>query len=102
MGAVNVMFSAQSAKAFVASILAALASASVAAPEGFTTAEVLTILGAMVVTFQGTYWTTNAKGEPDGTIDVAEIEGKKTFLLNLNSDPAELDTKEEVVFKINK
>ena len=39
----------------------------------------------------------------DGDIDVIPKEdGKKTFSLNLNSDPKDLDTKDQILFKINK
>jgi hypothetical protein len=103
MAVISTMASTQSAKAFVAALLAAISSAAVAAPDGFTTAEILTILGAIVLTFQATYWVSNASGEPDGDIDViTQASGKKTFALNLNSDPEELELKDQVVFKINK
>lgn len=36
----------------------------------------------------------------DGTIGVVEVGDKKTFTLNLNSDPNELDKKDEVIFKV--
>lgn len=35
-----------------------------------------------------------------GTIQVNETDEKKTFLLDLNSDPDDLDKKKEVLFKI--
>lgn len=38
----------------------------------------------------------------DGAINVEEIGKTKTFSLELKSDPEELDTKDEVVFKVNK
>ncbi len=38
----------------------------------------------------------------DGTVDVKVSEdGSKQFLLNLNSDPDELDQKSEITFKVN-
>jgi hypothetical protein len=103
MGAINSMFSAKAAKAYVASIIAAISTATVAAPDGFTSTEILTILGAFFVTFQATFWTTNAKTY-GGIIDVIQPVNpgdKKTYSLNLNSDPADLDQKNEVLFKIN-
>jgi hypothetical protein len=96
------MFSAKASKAFVAAVLAAISAATLAASDGFTSTELLTIVGALVVTFQAAYWTPNAK-EVAGTIDVAQTpDGKKTFSLNLDSDPEELETKSEVTFKIVK
>lgn len=38
----------------------------------------------------------------DGAINVAETPEKKQFNLELNGDPNELDTKDEVTFKVNK
>lgn len=38
----------------------------------------------------------------DGSIDLAQVDGKKIYSLNLNSDPAALDSMDQVVFKINK
>ena len=99
------MASTQASKAYVATLLSAVGAAAVAAENGFTLVEILTILGVAIATFQATYWTTNAKSEAqyDGDIDViAQADGKKTFSLNLNSDPVDLDSKDEVVFKINK
>jgi len=37
----------------------------------------------------------------DGTIDVEQLEDKKVFSLNLNSDPEKLDTKDQLIFKVN-
>ena len=102
MNQIKSMMSPQSSKAFVAALLAALTAAIVAAPNGFTISEILTIAVALVLTFQGTYWTTNTKNPAayDGSIDVEQVEGKKIFSLNLNSDPVNLDTKNDVTFKI--
>ena len=102
MNQIKAMMSPQASKAFVAALLAALTAAIVAAPNGFTVSEILTIAVALVLTFQGTYWTTNVKGPAayDGSIDVEQVEGKKIFSLNLNSDPLNLDTKNDVTFKI--
>lgn len=101
MEQIKAMASAQAAKAFVASFLAAFAAATVALPDGFTPSEILTILTALFLTFQATYWTNNAKAYA-GSIDVQkEVDGTKTFLLNLDSDPADLDQKSDVTFKIN-
>lgn len=102
MNNVKLMVSAKSSKAFVAAFLAAVAAVTIATPDGFTLAEMLTIVGAFLLTFQATYWTPNAK-EVAGTIDVAVTpEGKKTFSLNLDSDPEDLESKDEVTFKIVK
>ena len=44
----------------------------------------------------------NASDAPyDGSIDVFDSEGKKTYSLTLNSDPEALDQKSQVVFKVN-
>lgn len=37
-----------------------------------------------------------------GTIDIEQVENKKIYSLNLNSDPDDLDTKDQVIFRINK
>ena len=103
MGVIKVMLSKKSRKAYVASVLAAISAAIVAAPDGFTSVEILTILGAFFVTFQATYWTRNKKSY-GGVIDVIQPVNpgdKKTYSLELNSDPTDLDTKDEVLFKIN-
>ena len=103
MNHVKMMVSMQAKKAYVAALLAALTAAKIAAPGGFTTTEILTIVIATVVTFQATYWTTNTKNAPDGDIDVIQqADGKKTFSLNLNSDPQDLDKKDQITFKVNK
>jgi hypothetical protein len=97
------MLSPKASKAYVAALVSLLSSAKLSAPDGFTTVEILTIAIATIVAFQATYWTTNSKGEPDGDIDVIQQEdGKKTFSLNLNSDPNDLDKKNQIVFKVNK
>lgn len=36
----------------------------------------------------------------DGTIDILETDGEKLFSLNLDSDPYDLESHDEVVFKI--
>lgn len=44
----------------------------------------------------------NSEAKYDGVIDVAAQEfGKTLFMLNLDSDPENLDQKKEVTFKIN-
>lgn len=102
MGVIQTMFSAKSAKAFVAAVLAAISTATVAAAGGFTVEEMLSIFGAAVLTFQATFWVSNGPVPADGTIDVEQIEGVKRFSLNLDSDPDNLDQKNQVVFTINK
>lgn len=102
MTQIKTMFSAKAAKAIVAAVIAALSALAIASEGGFTTTELFTVAGALLVTFQAAYWTPNAKTPPDGTIDVADVDGTKTFMLNLDSDPDDLGSKSEVVFKINK
>lgn len=37
----------------------------------------------------------------DGSLDIHDVEGdKKSFMLNLNGDPAELQNKDEIRFKV--
>lgn len=44
----------------------------------------------------------NSGAKYDGDVDVVENEeGKKSFLLNLYSDPQNLDQQNEIVFKVN-
>ena len=38
----------------------------------------------------------------DGTMDVTETEDKKTYSLNLEIDPDELEGKREIRFKVNR
>lgn len=41
--------------------------------------------------------------DADGVIEVFQsATGKKTYSLNLNGDPEDIDTRDEVVFKVNK
>ena len=100
MGVIQTMFSAKSAKAFVAAVLAAISTATVASAGGFTVEEMLSIFGAAVFTFQATFWVSNGKTPPDGTIELTETDGKKLFSLVLDSDPEDLGTKKQVVFKV--
>lgn len=58
-GTVKQMFSAEAAKAYVAAVVAGLSAAVGFAEDGFTTKEVLGIVLALVVAFQGTFWVTN-------------------------------------------
>ena len=37
----------------------------------------------------------------DGSVDITETDAKKSYSLNLNSDPSELDGKKRLVFKVN-
>lgn len=96
------MFTAKALKAYVAAFIAGVAAMTIAAETpGFTLIEIFTILGAILAAFQATYWTTNAKTY-DGSIDVVkQPDGKKTFMLNLDGDPANLDAKSDIVFKVN-
>lgn len=78
MNTIKTMISTQSNKAFVAALIAGTGAATIAAVDGFTITEWLTIAGAVLVAFQGTYWTTNAQdstqavdslpGAPGGTL----------------------------------
>jgi hypothetical protein len=67
MSHLKTMFSAQSKKAIVAGIVATIGAATVAAPHGFGVVTALTIVGAGVGAFQGTYWTSNASAEQPAT-----------------------------------
>lgn len=44
----------------------------------------------------------NSDARFDGSIDVTEVDEKKMFSLNLDSDPNDLSEKDQVVFKVNK
>lgn len=94
------MFTTQARKAYVAALIAGLTAATLAASGGISLEELFIILGALVAGFQATYWTKNEKSY-DGSVDVVNVEGKKTFMLNLDSDPESLDTKSDISFKIN-
>jgi len=61
MNTIKQIASTQSRKAFVATLIAAIGSATIAADGGFTTTEWLTIAGVALVAFQATYWTSNAQ-----------------------------------------
>lgn len=60
MNELKTMFSPQAAKAFVAALVAGIATATLAAEDGLTLVEALTIAGAFIAAFQATYWTPNA------------------------------------------
>lgn len=64
MNTIKTMASTQSNKAFVATLIAAIGSATIAADGGFTITEWLTIAGVALVAFQATYWTTNTQVDP--------------------------------------
>lgn len=75
---------------------------------GFSNAD--TVVGTIVVvdTFLGALLGLNklaynsSEAKYDGTMEVFRtVEGKKTFSLNLNSDPQDLDQKKEVIFKVD-
>lgn len=44
----------------------------------------------------------NSEAKYAGTMDIYETEDKKTFSLNLEGDPNDLDKRDEVTFKVNK
>lgn len=44
----------------------------------------------------------NTDANFDGTLDVTETEDKKSFLLNFDTDPHELDQKKTVTLRVNK
>lgn len=44
----------------------------------------------------------NTDANFDGTLDVTETEDKKSFLLNFDADPHELDKKKTVTLRVNK
>jgi hypothetical protein len=103
MNQLKVMASAQSMKAYIAALIALIGATTYAEPNGYTFIEILSIIGATLLAFQAAYWVPNAKGSAAyaGIIDVAQVDGKKTYSLNLDSDPNNLDTMGEVTFKIN-
>lgn len=57
------------------------------------------LLGALLGLSTASYKASGAKY--DGEINIIEHPEKKTFSLDLKSDPEELENKKEVVFKIN-
>lgn len=57
-------------------------------------------LGVMLALSTKAY--NNSGDKYDGSIDLVEDEGTKTFVLSLDSDPYDLENQEEVIFKINK
>lgn len=59
-----------------------------------------TFLGAILGLSSANYKASDKRF--DGHIDVEEGEDAKKFSLNLNSDPDDLEHKEEVTFKVNK
>lgn len=66
------MFSTKANKAYVASIIAAIGVAIGFADDGINLVEALTIAGAALAAFQGTYWTGNAQ---DSTQAVDSLPG---------------------------
>lgn len=58
-------------------------------------------LGALLGLNKVAYNASEAKY--DGTMEVDEtLEGKKSYSLNLNGSPEDLDGKDEIIFKVNK
>lgn len=82
MNNLQTMFSTQSRKAYVATLIAAIGAATIAADGGFTVTEWLTIAGVALVAFQGTYWTSNAQ---DSTQAVDSLPGGSGGTLATNS-----------------
>ena len=65
-----------------------------------TVAAVNLFVGVLVGVSKKIYDDTG--GKYDGTVDVTIDEvGKKTFSLNLDGDPDDLDQKTEIVFRVN-
>jgi hypothetical protein len=64
MNNLSKMASTQSLKAFVATLIAMIGTATASAENGFTLTEILTIIGVGIAAFQATYWTTNASTGP--------------------------------------
>ena len=75
MNNIKTMFTTQSRKAYVAALIAGISAATIAADQGFTTTEWLTIAGAVLVAFQATYWTSNADSAQDSTQAVDNLPG---------------------------
>lgn len=63
-----------------------------------TAAAINLFLGVMVTISHQQY--TNSDARFDGSIDVAEMDEKKVFSLNLDSDPNDLEGKDQVIFKV--
>lgn len=61
MRTARTMLSARAAKAYVAGLIAAVASAAPVVDDGVSASEVLVAAGAALVAFQAVYWTTNSK-----------------------------------------
>lgn len=59
-----------------------------------------TFLGVVLHLSSNAYKSTDANF--DGTLDVTETEDKKSFLLNFETDPDELDQKKTVTLRVNK
>lgn len=65
-----------------------------------TIAAVDTFLGVILQISTGSY--NNSETKYDGSIDVLYLpEDKKTFTLNLNAEPEEIETAKEIKFKVN-
>lgn len=104
MNQIKLMASAGASKAFVAALIAMISSATLAATESFTVAEILTIIGAGIVAFQATYWTTNTKSESsyDGALIVDTSDPvKDTYSLEVTTPLEEINEKSEIVLKVN-
>lgn len=97
---VKAMVSMRARKAFVAAFMTMISAGTIASTGSFTLTEVLAISGTGIVTFQATYWTKN-KTAYDGAIHVEPQGDKKIFSLELHSDPEELESKSQVIFKVN-
>ncbi len=65
-----------------------------------TAAAINLFLGVMVTISHQRYINSDARF--DGSIDVAELDEKKVFSLNLDSDPNDLEGKDQVIFKVKK
>jgi hypothetical protein len=66
-----------------------------------TIVAVDTFLGVVLMLATNSFNKSDAKF--DGAIDIQEAErGTKLYSLNLNDDPAVLDGKDQVIFKVNK
>lgn len=62
------------------------------------------VVGTIMVvdTFMGTVLHLSSTSYADGEMHVSETRQGKTFSLELNGDPAELEGKDKVVFKVSK
>lgn len=64
-----------------------------------TIAAINVFIGALIGISTRSY--NKGDSKYDGTMDIEKTEGKTKFLLNYDGNPDDLDSKSEVIFKIN-